>query len=355
MKPRMTPKNPSWGKAPFNEIDVEMWQTMSQQQTLSYQSRREVLSHSLSRYRSASRPQKSLLLDAFVNITGYARKSALRLLNHPPEDTGPIWRPRLPVYGLEVQQALFRAWEAAAHICAKRLVPYLPTLVADLERCGHVHLSEEQKYQLLAMSVSTAERLLHTQHKPIPHGLATMKAGNLLKQQIPIRTFAAWEDARPGFVEMDLVAHCGDRIEGSHLYTLTLTDIATGWAECLPLLARTSDQVLAALQRARTLCPFPLLGINTDNGTEFINKDLIAYCERERLTFIRGRPDVKNDQCHVEQKNRAVVRQFVGYDRLRGNPHACQQLWELYRALRLYINCFQPSMKLLSTQLLTPT
>src|SRR5216683_6763016 len=151
MKPAK--KNPSSGKTPLNETDVEMWQTMSQHQTLSYQSRREVLAHFLPRYRSASCPQKSLLLDAFVKITGYTRKSALRLLNHPPENTGPIRRPRLPVYGSEVQQALFAAWKAAAHLCAKRLVPYLPTLVAGLERCAEMQLSEEHKRHLLAMSV----------------------------------------------------------------------------------------------------------------------------------------------------------------------------------------------------------
>jgi len=144
-------------------------------------------------------------------------------------------------------------------------------------------------------------------------------------------------------------AHCGFEIEGGYLYTLTLTDVATGWTECLPLLHRSQEAVLTALQRARTLFPFPILGIDTDNGGEFLNDAVITYCEQEQITFTRGRPSLKNDQCFVEQKNGAIVRQVVGYDRLVGE-HAYRQLTELYRALRLYVNCFQPSMKLLSKQ-----
>jgi hypothetical protein len=180
-------------------------------------------------------------------------------------------------------------------------------------------------------------------------GLSTTRAGTLLKQQIPIRTFEEWKETRPGFLEADLVAHCGADIEGGYVYTLTLSDVATGWTECLPLLHRREVPVLEALRRARTLFPFPILGIDTDNGGEFINEVLIAYCEQEHLTFTRGRPYLKNDQCFVGQKNGAMVRQVVGYDRFVGE-HAYRQLTELYRALRLYVNCFQPSMKLLSKQ-----
>ena len=199
------------------------------------------------------------------------------------------------------------------------------------------------------MSAATADRLLSSQRKLGQRGLSTTRAGTLLKQQIPIRTFQEWNETQPGFLEADLVAHCGGDIEGGYVYTLTLTDVATGWTECLPLLHRSQEVVLAALQRARTLFPFPILGIDTDNGGEFINETLIAYCEQEHITFTRGRPSLKNDQCFVEQKNGAIVRQVVGYDRLVGE-HVYRQLTELYRALRLYVNCFQPSMKLQSKQ-----
>src|SRR3989441_3162570 len=199
------------------------------------------------------------------------------------------------------------------------------------------------------MSAATADRLLRSQRRVGQRGLSTTRAGTLLKQQIPIRTFQQWNETRPGFLEVDLVAHCGLDIEGGYLYTLTLTDVATGWTECLPLLLRSQETVLAALQRARSLFPFPILGIDTDNGGEFINEVVIAYCAQEHLTFTRGRPYLKNDQCFVEQKNGAVVRQVVGYDRLVGEQ-AYRQLTELYRALHLYVNCFQPSMKLLAKE-----
>jgi hypothetical protein len=157
-----------------------------------------------------------------------------------------------------------------------------------------------------------------SQPKRGQRGLSTIQAGTLLKQHIPIRTFESWKETQPGFLEADLVAHCGTDIEGGYLYTLTITDLATGWTERLPLLHRSQEAVLAALQRARTLFPFPILGIDTDNSGEFINEVMVAYCEQERITFTRGRPYQKRAQCFVEQKNGAIVRPVVGYDRLVG-------------------------------------
>ena len=310
-----------------------------------FQARHALLRHLAPRYQRASPAQKTLLLDSFVEWTGYTRKYAIALLNHGKHDQQTIKRRRVPQYGQEVQQALFVAWKAAHYVCAKRLLPFLPSLVALLEGYGHLQLTEEERRQLLAMSVSTAERFLRTQRKPRLHGLSATAPGLWRKAQIPVRTFSIWEEDRPGFVEMDLVAHCGDHLDGSFLYTLTLTDLATGWTECIPLLEKSADAVLAALAQARTLFPFPLLGIHTDGGSEFLNGELIAYCEQEHLTFTRGRPGVKNDQCHVEQKNGAVVRKAVGCARLVG-VQAYDQLGEVYWALRLLVNCFQPSLKL---------
>jgi site-specific recombinase XerD len=310
-----------------------------------FQARRALLRHLVPRYRQASPAQKTLLLDSFVEWTGYTRKYAIALLNHGEQDQQTIQRRRLPQYRQEVQQALFVAWKATHYVCAKRLLPLLPSLVAMLEQHGHLMLTEEERRQLLAMSLSTAERLLRTQRKPRLHGLSATAPGPWRKAQIPVRTFSQWEEHRPGFVEMDLVAHCGNRLDGRYLYTLTLTDLATSWTECIPLLEKSADAVLAALEQARTLFPFPLLGIDTDSGSEFLNGDLIAYCEQEHLTFTRGRPAIKNDQCHVEQKNGAVVREAVGYGRFVG-VQAYQQLREVYRALRLVVNCYQPSLKL---------
>ncbi len=313
------------------------------------QSRRTLLKQFAPQYRVVSSAHKRILLAAFIQATGYHRRYGMWLLNHAEEVLRAPVSARPSHYGPEVQHALFLAWNAANRICAKRLIPFLPTLIEALERHGHLYLTEECRSQLLAMSAATADRLLRAQRTLGRHGLSTTRAGTLLKQQIPVRTFKEWNGARPGFLQADLVAHCGTDIEGGYLYTLTLTDVATGWTECLPLLYRSQETVLAAFQKACTLFPFPILGIDTDNGGEFINEVITTYCEQEQITFTRGRPYLKNDQCFVEQKNGAIVRQVVGYDRLVGE-HAYRQLTELYRALRLYVNCFQPSMKLLSKQ-----
>src|SRR6266704_1306464 len=316
---------------------------------MSYQAKRELLLQIAPRYREASSRLKEVILDEFVAVTGYARKYAIRLLNHPANQKLTLTRPRPPHYGPEVQHALHLAWTAANHICAKRLVPFLPTLVASLERHGHVHLSEQCRADLLSMSPATADRILQPYRKQERHGISTTRSGTLLKKQIPVRTFNDWNETKPGFMEADLVAHCGSHADGSYLYTLTLTDIPTGWTECLPLLNRGQEAVVAALKRARQLLPFPLLGIDTDNGGEFINIELAAYCEQEHITFTRGRPQRSNDQCYVEQKNGQIVRQVVGSDRFVGEL-AYRQLTELYRALRLYVNCFQPRVLLQAKQ-----
>jgi hypothetical protein len=297
---------------------------------LHLQIRRELLAQVLPQYREASAQQKRLLLDEFAQMTGSHRKYAMWLLNHTEQgQQGPV-RPRPCRYGSQVQ-----AWNTMNRICTKRLMPFLPTLIEALERHGHLHLSESCREQLLSMSAATADRLLRSQRGRGPHGLSTTRAGTLLKQQIPIRTFEQWDQTQPGFLEADLVAHCGSQIEGSFLSTLTLTDIATGWTECFPLRSKSAEAVLSALQQARTCFPFPILGLDTDNGHEFINECLLAYCDAEQITFTRGREGLKNDQCFVEQKNGAIVRQVVGYDRLKGE-RAYLQLGEVYQALRLY-------------------
>ena len=219
---------------------------------LSLQTRHALLQQVIPQYRKATTvKKKSKLLDAFTAMTGYNRKYAMWLLNHAHVEQPTQQRTRPRYYGPEVQHALFLVWHAANRICAKRLIPFLPTLVEALERHEHLHLTEECRRQLLSMSAATADRLLRSQRKLAKRGLSTTRAGTLLKQQIPIRTFEEWNETQPGFLEADLVAHCGTDINGGYLYTLTLTDIATGWTECLPLLHRSQEAVLAA-QMART-------------------------------------------------------------------------------------------------------
>lgn len=317
---------------------------------MSFQSKRELLQQVAPRYQAAASKEKTIMLDEFVAATGYARKYAIRLLGHPTLVVKAIQRPRASRYGPEVQAALIVAWTAANGICAKRLVPFLSELVPALEAHGHLTLTEEVRTQLLALSPATADRILATvrPHAQI-HGATTTKAGTLLKHQIPVRTFADWNEVQPGFFEMDLVAHCGTSVAGMFLWSLVLTDVATGWTECLALRYRSQEAVIEAVTRVRQLLPFPVLGLDTDNGTEFLNETVLDYCQREAITFTRGRTAQKNDQCFVEQKNGSIVRHLVGYDRYEGKV-AYRQLSELYRAVRLYVNFFQPSMKLVNKQ-----
>lgn len=318
---------------------------------MSLESRRELLAVVAPRYRGAKLAERRRILDEFVASTGYHRKYALSLLNHPlTKASGPKKRQRSRRYPFAVQQALIRCWRASNGICSKRLIPYLPELVAVLERVGELHLDESTKRQLLAMSAATADRLLRAERQRNHlHGLSTTKPGTLLTDAVPIRTFADWDDAEPGFTEIDLVAHCGSIAKGDYLYTLTVTDISTGWTECLAVRNRGQQAVFQAIIRARACLPFPLKGINSDNGVEFLNSHLLSYCQQEQLTFTRSRPYKKNDQAYVEQKNWSIVRHLVGYGRYEGQK-AWDALQRLYDGVRLYVNFFQPSMKLLSKE-----
>lgn len=314
---------------------------------MSFRSKRALLAHVAPRYQLATHAQKSAILDEFVAATSYARTYAIRMLTRPPLPApAQIRRPRAPTYGVAVQTALEQTWAAVNFISARRLVPFLSTLVPVLEQHGHLSVTPDVRAQLLALSPATADRLLErARTRGEPRGKTTTKAGSLLKHQIPVRTFADWNEGLPGFLEADLVAQCGEHNTGSFLCSLVLTDVATGWVECQALLYRSSDPVIQGVTRARQLIPFLVQGLDTDNGSEFINTDLRTYGDRAQITFTRGRTARKNDQCYVEQKNGAVVRQFVGYDRFEGE-RAYRQRVELYRALRLYVNFFQPSLKL---------
>jgi hypothetical protein len=200
------------------------------------------------------------------------------------------------------------------------------------------------------MSRATIDRCLKKARFTHPqHGISTTKPGSLLKQAIPVRTFTPWEDEHPGFLEIDLVAHCGSSVEGIYLNTLTATDLATGWTECLALPNKTQAAVSAAIELLRQNLPFPLLGLDSDNGSEFINDTLYRYCLSEQITFTRSRPYKKNDQAHVEQKNWSVVRHTVGYDRL-DTPEELDLLHSIYSDLRLYVNFFQPVLKLVGKE-----
>lgn len=309
--------------------------------------RRELVMSVSPRYWAAGAAEKRRILDEFVAITGYHRKYAIHVLRHPPPPRKKQRRHRGRIYGLPVQAALVRLWRIANCICSKRLVPYLPELTAMLEQHGELRLEPVVKGLVLQMSAATADRLLRSHRDQRRRGVGTTKPGSLLKKSIPVRTFADWDDARPGFTEVDLVAHCGDSLRGQFLYSLVLTDVDTGWTDCQAVPNKGERQVCKAIAAIRARLPFPLLGIDSDNGSEFINAILLRYCRDHHITFTRSREYKKNDQAHVEQKNGTVVRQMVGYDRYEGDQ-AVSALSTLYDALRLYINFCQPQLKLVA-------
>lgn len=319
---------------------------------MTLKARRELLRAVRDRYWRASKKQKSLILDEFVRNTGYHRKYALALLSrHRAPDAAaslaaPGTRRRRRTYTQDVVDALVFIWKACDCIGSKRLHPFLPEMVRVLEEHGELHLPEQTKQLLLTMSRATMDRLLKpARRQRIPHGRSTTKPGTLLKKSIPIRTWNDWNDAKPGFLEIDLVAHTVESTEGDYLATLHCVDVATAWSECVIPRNRSEQAVCAALAEIRQRLPMPLLGIDSDNGAEFINNHLKRYCEREHITFTRSRPYKKNDQAHVEGKNWTVVRRFLGYGRYEGDV-ARVEINALYQDIRLYVNFFQPVMKL---------
>jgi len=322
---------------------------------------RKVLTKAVAgQYRKGSKKEKGEILGRFVEATGYNRSYASRLLrNHGRRvhvGRG-VWlegdagcrekRPRARVYGPKVVTALKKVWKILDYINSKRLAAALPEVVPRLVRFGELRISKDVQEKLMRISGSTIDRVLKNERaRYVLKARARTKPGTLLKHQVPIRTFSDWEDVEPGFVEMDLVAHDGGKAEGDYCHTLDVTDVATAWTEQAAILNKAQVWVFEALEYLRGRFPFPLRGLDSDNGSEFINNHLVRYCKEEDLSFTRSRPYRKNDSCYVEQKNWSVVRRCVGYGRYEGE-RACQLLNDLYEVLRDYNNFFLPTMKLL--------
>jgi hypothetical protein len=313
-------------------------------------SKHELVTAQRCRYLAAPRAEKGRILDEFVAATGYHRKHAVRLLRAgpPPPRAGHGGRKR--VYDAVVDGALRQVAEASDWLCGKRLAPFLDELVAALEDEGALTLEGPIRERLLQMSAASIDRHLRSvRWQRRPSGLSATKPGSLLKRQVPVQTYTPWDQQRPGFVEIDLVAHCGTSTAGFYLNTLTVTDVATGWTECLGVWGKGQAAVFAALEQARARLPMPLLGIDSDNGSEFLNALLVRWCAREQLTFTRSRPYWKNDQAHVEQKNWSVVRRLLGYDRYE-SAAALAALQRVYEWLRLWCNHWQPTLKLIAKE-----
>lgn len=301
------------------------------------------------RYQAASKEGKGRLLDEFCAVTGYHRKAAVRLLSRAaPKEGRRCGRPRQ--YGTVVAAALREVWEAADRICSKRLTPYLPELVAVLERHGELDWQAGVREQVLRLSGATMDRLLRPFRVSGGRRPYTQSAAaTALKALVPVRTFGEWAGVRPGAFQGDLVAHCGETTAGFYLNSLVLVDVATSWSAFEILWGKGQSRVAAGVHRSRQRLPLRMRELHNDNGGEFLNHVLYPYCQREGIALTRGRPYQKNDQAYVEQKNGAVVRRQVGYDRYSSKA-AYTQFQRLYGLLEPYHNFFQPVQKLVSTQ-----
>ena len=301
-----------------------------------------------SRYRKASKKERSAILDEFVKTTGYHRKHAIAVLNGRRERVqGPIRRPRRRVYGAEEADALAVLATLFDHVCSKLLRAAMDVELPRLYETGALQVSSDCYEKLLRISPSTMDRLRAGSQRSAGKRRGFTKPGTLLKDRIPIRTWADWTEDRPGFCEMDLVDHSGGIVirGADHAWTLCFTDVNTAWTECVAVRNKAQIHVFAAIKQARQRLPFPLLGIDSDNGSEFINDQLYRYCVQEKVTFTRGRAGRKNDNAYVEQKNWSIVRRSVGYHRY-DTPEQLKLLNSLYALLHLYTNFFLPVMKL---------
>lgn len=332
----------------------------------SLKTRTEIIIKEATSYKRASKKEKGRIINKILDLIKYNR-SYLRLLlrsygrkiwlNSKGEEiiivvgkrrglSKPI-RERNRIYGKEVLETLKKIWAIMNFACGKRLQPIISQIVKKLEDKGEILLDAEVRKKLLNISSATIDRILRAEKKDLQlKSRGCTKPGSLLKNQIPIRTFAEWNEKSPGFVELDLVAHDGGNASDDYNYTLNCTDIATGWTEQQAIQNKAQIWVFNALKEIENVLPFKLHGIDSDNGSEFINNHLLRYCQSQKITFTRSRPYRKNDGCFVEQKNWTAVRKIVGYYRY-DNDKTLKLLNKLYRYLSLYNNYFQPNMKLI--------
>jgi hypothetical protein len=304
------------------------------------------------RYVKASKKDKTKILDEFIQTTGYNRsygahllkthvkkKKAKRLSNRKAG--------RKKLYTKDVLESLVLVWKIMDFACGKRLRPVMGEAVNNLEKYGHSSIAQRVKEKLLRMSASTIDRMLKGERKKFEiKGRSHTKPGTLLNEQIKIKTFSEWSDSKVGFLQVDLVGHDGGDPKGDFCYSLDMVDVVSGWDEVVAIKNKAQIWTVQAIDTVRKRLPFEMLGINSDNGSEFINAHLLKYCESNKIDFTRSRKYKKNDNSHVKQKNWSVVRRDVGYLRY-DTTQELKLLNKLYGYLRLYNNHFQASMKLI--------
>lgn len=295
-------------------------------------------------YQRGRKREKTSLLNKLIKITEYSRKHLMKIL------PGPLLkrhrkRNRPSVY-LAVLKPLKKLWAVGNYPCGKRLVPVIPIYLSALKRFKEMTVNREERKLLVKISPATVDRLLsHERRKINLKSRARTKPGTLLKNQIPIRTFADWIEKKAGFLEIDTVHHCTEENKGDYLHTLDTTDVLTGWNECRAFMGKSERHTVEGLETIRKRLPFPLLGIDFDTGSEFVNWHLVRYSQRNQITYTRAREEKRNDQNYIEQQNFSVVRRFVGYQRL-DTYGQLRTLNKLYDLLSDYQNFFQPVMRL---------
>ena len=313
--------------------------------------RRQVTARLVTRYLKGTRAEKAAILDDLCTVNGWHRDHARKALRLAAAGPPPPRRPRKAVqkYTGEVIEALRFAWAVLDGPTGKRMAPALPTLVDSLRRHGELVITDEVAAQLISMSAATIDRRLAGDRAELTtrRGRSLTKPGSLLKTQIPMRTWAEWDQNVPGFLEVDLVGHDGGDLNGQHCFTLTCTDIATGWTENRTVRNRAAKWVFTALVELQAQFPFRILGIDSDNGSEFINHHLLQWCLDHEITFTRSRPNNSNDGAHVEQKNWAVARRTAGYWRYE-TPGEMAVLNQIWTTLSPLTNLFTPQQKLIS-------
>ena len=288
---------------------------------MSQMSKREYLIELRRKYRVSRRKEKTQLLNDFCEFTGYNRKYALSLVNDPVPPLWKRYRTRIPVYDRVVVEPLLILWRAVNEICAERFHPFIPALLEQLARCGALRVRPEIREKLLSISLATTKRIIRrTKRRSTIKIGGTTKPGSILKKQIAVR-YQRWDEQNPGWCETDTVAHCGTDISGDFVYSLNVVDVATGWSEQGAIWGKGEQATRDQMEVIRTRLPFRLLGLDPDNGSEFINWQLLRYCKKHGITLTRSRPYHKNDNAHVEQKNWTAIRQLVGYHRLDQRIH----------------------------------
>ena len=306
------------------------------------------------RYWAGSRLERGALLDAFCLATGYNRRYAVAVIRGRKRKPGVgVRRSRSRRYGLEFRKALRVLWEAAGYICSERLRPFIPDLLPLLERHGQLQPDALTRELLLTASLATVERNLRELRRGLlARKMSQTKPGTLLRREVPV-VVGRWRELdRPGYLEIDLVSHSGEIAAGEWINTICATDLSCGWTERVSVMGKGQVGIIAAIEQIRGQLPFPLLGLHPDNGSEFLNWAMLKYCREpgREILISRSRPEHKNDNAHVEQKNWTLVRRLIGYQRL-DTPAQLAWLNDLYtQFLRPYNNCFQPVMKLIGKE-----